>query len=129
MDNLTTLRLSENEIKCTDVTKFKKFLEFFKNLISLELKCTPFEKNVNQYFRKKIIQSYDPENKKGYTKPLDEDEKKVEEILSGHYLQNTTKIWINILDLNGGKYTEKIVQSFPELIERINVENKFPYKT
>lgn len=129
INNLTTLRLSENEIKCTDVTKFKKFLEFFKNLISLELKCTPFEKNVNQYFRKKIIQSYDPENKKGYTKPLDEDEKKVEEILSGHYLQNTTKIWINILDLNGGKYTEKIVQSFPELIERINVENKFPYKT
>ena len=129
MDNLQILKLSENDIKCTDVAKFKKFLEFFKNLISLELKCTPFEKNVNQYFRKKIIQSYDPENKKGYTKPLDEDEKKVEEILSGHYLQNNTKMWIQILDANGGKYTEKINQSFPELIERINVENKFPYKS
>ena len=129
MDNLQILKLSENDIKCTDVTKFKKFLEFFKNLISLELKCTPFEKNVNQYYRKKIIQSYDPENKKGYTKPFDEDEKKVEEILTGHYLQNNTKMTIEILDANGGKYTEKIIQSFPELIERINAENKFPYKS
>ena len=129
MDNLQILKLSENDIKCTDVTKFKKFLEFFKNLISLELKCTPFEKNVNQFYRKKIIQSYDPENKKGYTKPFDEDEKKVEEILTGHYLQNNTKMTIEILDANGGKYTEKIIQSFPELIERINAENKFPYKS
>ena len=129
MDNLQILKVSENNIKCTDVPKFKKFLEFFKNVTSLELKCTPFEKIVNQYYRKKIIQSYDPENKKGYTKPLDEDEKKVEEILSGHYLQKNTKMWIQILDANGGKYTEKIIQSFPELIERINVENKFPYKS
>ena len=128
-DNLQILKLSENDIKCTDVTKFKKFLEFFKNLTSLELKCTPFEKIVNQFYRKKIIQMYDPENKKGYLKPLDEDEKKVEEILSGHYLQNNTKLWIQILDGSGGKYTEKIIQSFPDLIERMNLENKFPYKS
>ena len=128
-DNLQILKLSENDIKCTDVTKFKKFLEFFKNLTSLELKCTPFEKIVNQFYRKKIIQMYDPENKKGYFKPFDEDEKKVEEILSGHYLNNNTKLWIQILDASGGKYTEKIIQSFPDLIERMNLENKFPYKS
>ena len=72
---------------------------------------------------------YDPENKKGYFKPFDEDEKKVEEILSGHYLYNNTKLWIQILDASGGKYTEKIIQSFPDLIERMNLENKFPYKS
>ena len=129
MNKLKTLKLSENEIKCTDVDKFKKFLEFFKNLEMLELKLTPFESFVNQFFKQKLINEHDPKNNKGFTRAFNEDEKNVEEILENNYLKEKTKIVIYILDLNGGKYTDKINQNFPKLTERLNVENKFPHKT
>ena len=129
MEKLKVLKLSENEIKCSDLDKFKKFLEFFKNLNILELKYTPFEKDVNNFFKKKIIMHHDPENKKGFTKPFDEEDKKVIQILDGHYLKEKTNLMIYILDLNGGKYSDKINQFYPDLLERLHVENKFPYKT
>jgi len=129
MEKLKVLKLSENEIKCSDLDKFKKFLEFFKNLNILELNCTPFEKDVNNFFKKKIIMHHDPENKKGFTKPFDEEDKKVIQILDGHYLKEKTNLMIYILDLNGGKYSDKINQFYPHLLERLHVENKFPYKT
>ena len=129
MEKLKVLKLSENEIKCSDLDKFKKFLEFFKNLNTLELKYTPFEKDVNNFFKKKIIMHHDPENKKGFTKPFDEEDKKVIQILDGHYLKEKTNLMIYILDLNGGKYSDKINQFYPDLLERLHVENKFPYKT
>ena len=129
MEKLKVLKLSENEIKCSDLDKFKKFLEFFKNLNILELNCTPFEKDVNNFFKKKIIMHHDPENKKGFTKPFDEEDKKVIQILDGHYLKEKTNLMIYILDLNGGKYSDKINQFYPDLLERLHVVNKFPYKT
>ena len=129
MDKLKVLKLSENNIKCSDIEKFKKFLEFFKNLEILELKCTPFESNINQYFKQKIINHHDPENKKGFTRKLNEDETNIEKILDNNYLKEKTKLKIYILDLSGGKYTEKIYQNFPNLTEGLDIENKFPYKT
>ena len=129
MEKLKVLKLSENEIKCSDLDKFKKFLEFFKNLNILELNCTPFEKDVNNFFKKKIIMHHDPENKKGFTKPFDEEDKKVIQILDGHYLKEKTNLMIYILDLNGGKYSDKINQFYPDLLEKLHVVNKFPYKT
>ena len=129
MDKLKVLKLSENNIKCSDIEKFKKFLEFFKNLEMLELKCTPFESNINQYFKQKIINHHDPDNKKGFTRDLNEDETNIEKILDNNYLKEKTKLKIYILDLSGGKYTEKIYQNFPNLTEGLDIENKFPYKT
>ena len=129
MEKLKVLKLSENAIKCSDLDKFKKFLEFFKNLNILELNYTPFEKDVNNFFKKKIIMHHDPENKKGFTKPFDEEDKKVIQILDGHYLKEKTNLVICILDLNGGKYSDKMNHFYPDLMERLYVENKFPYKT
>ena len=128
MDKLKRLELSENEIKCSNLDKFKKFLEYFKNLEILELKCTPFEKNVNQYFRKKIYQYRDPQNKKGCTEPFNEEDKKIEEILKENYLKDNTKLTIYILDLSTGKYTDQINQHYSFMMERLKVENKFPNK-
>ena len=124
LNKLKILKLSENNIKCTDVDKFKKFLEFFKYLEILELKCTPFEKSINQFFRQKIVNEHDKDKKKGYYRDFNEDEKKIEQILENEYLKEKTKIIIYILDLNSGKYTEKINQDFPKLIQSLNVENK-----
>ena len=129
MEKLKVLKLSENAIKCSDLDKFKKFLEFFKNLNILELNYTPFENDVNNFFKKKIIMHHDPENKKGFTKPFDEEDKKVIQILDGHYLKEKTNLVICILDLNGGKYSDKMNHFYPDLMERLYVENKFPYKT
>ena len=128
MDKLKVLKLSENDIKCTDPEKIKKFLEFFKNLEILELKCTPFESIINQYFKQKIINDRDPNNRKGLTRKLNKDETNIEEILDKHYLKEKTKLKIHILDLSGGKYTEKIYQNFPILTEGLDIENKFPQK-
>ena len=129
MDKLKILKLSENNIMCTDVEKFKKFLEFFKNLEILELKITPFENWVDQFFKQKFINFHDPDNRKKLTRPFNKDEKNIEQILDHHYLKENTKIKIYILDLNGGKYTEKIYQNFPVLTESLDIENKFPHKT
>ena len=127
MDKLKLLKLSENNIKCTNLEKFEKFLEFFKNLEIFELKCTPFESIINQYFKQKTINYHDPTNKKGFTRDLNEDEKNIEYILN--YLKEKNKLKIYILDLNGGKYIEKIYQNFPDLTFGLDIENKFPHKT
>ena len=87
MDKLKFLRLSENQIKLSDLDKFIKFLDFFKNLEILELKCTPFESSVNSYFKKRVVQLLDPENKKGLKQPLNEEEKKIDKILTENYLK------------------------------------------
>ena len=129
MDKLKFLRLSENQIKLSDLDKFIKFLDFFKNLEILELKCTPFESSVNSYFKKRVVQLLDPENKKGLKQPLNEEEKKIDKILTENYLKEKKKLKIHILDLSGGKYTDKINQNLPELTERLNIENKFYYKS
>ena len=129
MDKLKFLRLSENQIKLSDLDKFIKFLDFFQNLEILELKCTPFESSVNSYFKKRVVQLLDPENKKGLKQPLNEEEKKIDKILTENYLKEKKKLKIHILDLSGGKYTDKINQNLPELTERLNIENKFYYKS
>ena len=129
MDKLKFLRLSENQIKLSDLDKFIKFLDFFKNLEILELKCTPFESSVNSYFKKRVVQLLDPENKKGLKQPLNGEEKKIDKILTENYLKEKKKLKIHILDLSGGKYTDKINQNLPELTERLNIENKFYYKS
>ena len=129
MEKLKFLRLSENQIKLSDLDKFIKFLDFFKNLEILELKCTPFESSVNSYFKKRVVQLLDPENKKGLKQPLNEEEKKIDKILTENYLKEKKKLKIHILDLSGGKYTDKINQNLPELTERLNIENKFYYKS
>ena len=129
MDKLKFLRLSENQIKLSDLDKFIKFLDFFKNLEILELKCTPFESSVNSYFKKRVVQLLDPENKKGLKQPLNEEEKKIDKVLTENYLKEKKKLKIHILDLSGGKYTDKINQNLPELTERLNIENKFYYKS
>ena len=125
LSKLKVLKLSDNNINCSDVTLFKRFLESFKNLRILELKCTPIEKCINQFYRKKVMKYYEVENKMRLEISFNEDEKKIEQILENNYLKEKTQITISILDLNT-KYTKIINTHFPHLIERISMLNEFP---
>ena len=126
---LKVINLSENQIKCSDVLKFKQFLEFFKTLKVLELKNTPIEFTINQYLRKRVIKHYDQKNLKIREHSYNEDEKKIEEILENNYLQNNTNVTIYILDLINTKYTNAICSLFKHVLNGLNMENKFPLKT
>lgn len=124
LSKLKFLNLSDNNINCSNVALFKEFLESFKNLRILELKCTPFEKCINQFYRKKVIEGHDHENKKKLEYEYNEEEKKIEQILENNYLKEKTQITINILDYNT-KYTQFIISHFPHLLDRISMINKF----
>jgi hypothetical protein len=125
MDKLKILKLSENNIKCTDADKFKKFLEFFKNLEILELYCTPFEECMNHYFKQKLMNESKNAKAKGLYREFNKDEENIEKILENSYLKKKTKLMICILDINSnGKYSDKIKEVFPKLIENILVEKK-----
>ena len=126
---LKLINLSENKIKCSDVTKFKQFLEFFKALKVLELKNTPIEYSINQYLRKRVIKHYDQKNIKIREHSYTEDEKRIEEILENNYLQNNTNVTIYILDLINTKYTNAVCSLFKHVLNGLNMENKFPLKT
>jgi len=124
------INLSENQIKCSDVAKFKQFLELFKTLKVLELKNTPIEYSINQYLRKRVIKHYDQKNSKNRDHIYyNEDEKKIEEILENDYLKNNTNVTIHILDLINTKYTNAICSLFKHILNGLNMENKFPLKT
>ena len=126
---LKLINLSENQIKCSDVAKFKQFLEFFKSLKVLELKNTPIEYSINQYLRKRVIKHYDQKNIKIREHSYTEDEKRIEEILENNYLQNNTNVTIYILDLINTKYTNAVCSLFKHVLNGLNMENKFPLKT
>lgn len=126
---LKFINLSENQIKCSDVAKFKQFLEFFKTLKVLELKNTPIEYTINQYLRKRVIKHYDQKNIKIREHSYNEDEKKIEEILENNYLQDNTNVTIHILDLVNTKYTNAICSLFKHVLNGLYMENKFPLKT
>lgn len=127
---LKLINLSENQIKCSDVAKFKQFLELFKTLKVLELKNTPIEYSINQYLRKRVIKHYDQKNSKNRDHIYyNEDEKKIEEILENDYLKNNTNVTIHILDLINTKYTNAICSLFKHILNGLNMENKFPLKT
>ena len=123
------INLSENQIKCSDVAKFKQFLELFKTLKVLELKNTPIEYTINQYLRKRVIKHYDQKNIKYREHNYNEDEKKIEEILENDYLKNNTNVTIHILDMINTKYTNAICSLFKHVLNGLNMENKFPLKT
>lgn len=123
------INLSENQIKCSDVAKFKQFLELFKTLKVLELKNTPIEYTINQYLRKRVIKHYDQKNLKYREHSYNEDEKKIEEILENDYLKNNTNVTIHILDMINTKYTNAICSLFKHVLNGLNMENKFPSKT
>ena len=125
LSKLKVLKLSDNNINCSNVTLFKQFLESFKNLRILELKCTPIEKCINQFYRKKVMKFYEVENKMRLEISFNEDEKKIEQILENNYLKEKTQITISIMDLNT-KYTKIINTHFPHLIERISMLNEIP---
>ena len=126
---LKILNLSDNQINCSDLDKFKQSLELFKNLEILELKHTPIEKCINQILRKKVIQMHD-QNKQNKQKPGDyaftEEENALFQIIGNNYLEEKTKITISIMDQINTKYTKFIATHLPKLLERITMENKFP---
>ena len=124
LSKLKILNLSDNKINCSNVDLFKRFLESFKNLRILELKCTPIEVCINQFYRKIVMKYYDPDNKKQFEHAFNENEKKIEQILENNYLKENTQITISILDLINTKYTKIISTHFPHLLDRISMINK-----
>ena len=52
---LKVLNLSDNKISCPDVDKFSQFLETLKSLQTFELKYTPFEQCINQFYKKRVL--------------------------------------------------------------------------
>ena len=124
LSKLKILNLSDNKINCSNVDLFKQFLESFKNLRILELKCTPIEVCINQFYRKKVMKFYDPDNKKQFEHAFNENEKKIEQILENNYLKENTQITISILDLINIKYTKIISAHYPHLLDRISMVNK-----
>ena len=123
---LKILTLSNNKNNCSDVGKFKEFLESYKNLKILELKNTPLEYNINQFFRKKVMKTYDPKNTKQSQHAYNEDEIKIEQVFDDKQIKEKTNITIKIMDLIFTKYTKAINTHFPYLFERIDMENQFP---
>ena len=103
LSNLKLLNLSENKISCSDANKFKQFLELFKNLEILELKFTPIEKCINQVFKKKVIEYHDAKKQRISEYTLDENEKKIAQIIENNYLKDKTKITIKIIDYISSK--------------------------
>ena len=124
--NLKTLTLSDNKISCSDVNKFKEFLETYKNIDILELKNTPIENVINQFFRKKVMKHYDTDNTKGSIHAYNSDEKKIEQIFDDKNIKNKINITIKINDLIFSKYTKTIVSHLSYLLERITLESQFP---
>jgi hypothetical protein len=124
--NLKVLKLSDNKINCSDVGKFKQFLEMYKNLEILELKNTPAENNINQFLRKKVMKYHDTNNSKKSLHAYNEDEKKIEQIFDDEHIKEKTKITIKINDLIFSKYTGEVWKNFPYFFDRINLENQFP---
>ena len=124
LSKLKILNLSDNKINCSNVDLFKRFLESFKNLRILELKCTPIEVCINQFYRKIVMKYYDPDNKKQFEHAFNENEKKIEQILENNYLKENTQITISILDLINIKYTKIISAHYPHLLDRISMVNK-----
>ena len=123
--NLKVLKLSDNKINCPDVDKFIKLLETLKNLLIFEIKYTPFEQSINQYFRKKVMKSHDPNNKKINEHRYNQNEEKISKIIEENNLKEKTKATIIVIDLLGVKYTKYIFQHLQNLVERITLENKF----
>lgn len=126
LSNLKHLNLSDNQIGCTDVDKFKQFLELFKNMEILELKYTPVEKYINQVLKKKVIKYHDQKNQRIQEHAFNNEEKKIDQIIENNYLKEKTKLTIKIFDYINTKYTKTILTHFPHLLERIDMENKFP---
>ena len=124
--NLKILKLSDNKINCSDVGKFKQFLEMYKNLEILELKNTQAENNINQFLRKKVMKYHDTNNSKKSLHAYNEDEKKIEQIFDDEHIKEKTNITIKINDLIFTKYTGEVWKYFPYFFDRINLENQFP---
>ena len=123
--NLKVLKLSDNKINCPDVDKFIKFLETLKNLLIFEVKYTPFEQNINQYLRKKVLKYHGPNNKKIEELAFDKNEEKISQIIEKENLNEKTKANIIVLDLLGAKYTKSIFLHLQNLVQRISLENNF----
>ena len=125
LSNLKVFNLSDNKISCSNADKFKQFLELFEKLEILELKFTPIEKCINQVLKKKVIEYHDTKKQRIAEYTLDENEKKIAQIIENNYLKDKTKITIKIIDCNNTKYTKTIVTHLPYLLERIVLENTF----
>ena len=122
---LKILKLSYNPIKCSDVFKFKQFMQTYKNIQIIELKFTPLEKCINQFFKKKVMKFHDPGNTKQSEHAYNDDEKKIEQIFDDKALKEKTTITIRIMDLIYSKYTKTIYTHLSYLVDRITLENKF----
>ena len=122
---LKILKLSYNPIKCSDVFKYKQFLQTYKNIQIIELKYTPIEKCINQFFKKKVMKFHDPGNVKQSAHAYNDEEKKVEQIFDDKALKEKTTITIKIMDLIYSKYTKTIYTHLSYLVDRITLENKF----
>lgn len=122
---LKILKLSYNQIKCSDDAKYKQFLQTYKNLQILELKYTPIEKCINQFFKKKVMKFHDPNNLKKSEHAYNNDEEKIKNIFDDKSLKEKTTITIKIMDLIYSKYTKTINSHLEYLFDRIILENKF----
>ena len=122
--NLKVFNLSNNQINCNDVDKFKEFLTLFKNLEILELKFTPIEQYITQFLKKKVIEYHNSQkNQKQSSANLDVNETKISQIIENNYLKDKTKITIKIIDYISSKYMKILISHLPHLLERIILEN------
>ena len=121
---LKVLNLSDNQINLIDVDKFKNILTTFKNLLIFELKCTPFEQCINQYYRKKVMKFHDPNNKMIREHTLNANEEKILQIIENKIIQDNSKAKIIIMDLIGVKYTKTLFIHLLNLVERITLYSR-----
>ena len=119
---LKVLNLSDNQIHCPNVDKFGQFLEALKNLVTLELKCTPIEQCINQFYRKKVMKYHDTDKKKISHWTLNENEEKISQIFEKNIIKDKSRATLIINDLIGSKYTKTLFTHLKNLVESINLK-------
>lgn len=119
---LKVLNLSDNKISCPDVDKFSQILETFKSLQTFELKCTPFEQCINQFYKKRVMKYHDPSNKMIKEHSLNQNEEKVSQIIEQNILKDKSRATLIINDLIGAKYTKTLFTHLQNLVERITLD-------
>ena len=119
--NLRKLDLSGNHIKFSDLNQFKNIFKIFPNLKTLLLRFTPFEKDYNNYLKKKAMNKIE-ENEKT---ELSEIELQFEELIEKEKFLKNKKIKIKMMNTNDYMHYNLIRKYFPYLLYSIKLETKF----
>lgn len=123
---LKKLDLSCNPINFDKADKYKNFFKNFSQINTIILKNTIASEDINLYMKMKIIRFFEAK-KKIKSKPLNEKDKEIQKLIDqDHYLRKNTNVTIVLSDIIRSKYTGLIKKIYPDLLERIELDNQFP---